>query len=67
MSYLSIVRRFTEANGLEAPKVAKKAKEVPTPRCIECGDLIGPAEPECWWGADRVHLPCGNAAWAREW
>ena len=67
MSYLDLVRRLTEDSASKAPKVAKKAKEVPTVRCVECGDLIGSAEPECWWGLDRVHLSCGRRAWAREW
>ena len=67
MSYLSMVRELTEANVPEPPKVAKKAKEVPATRCIECGHSIGQADPECWWGLDRVHLACGQAAWRREW
>jgi hypothetical protein len=37
------------------------------PICIECGAAISPDEPETWWGASRVHLACGKAAWAREW
>lgn len=67
MSYLEMVRRLTEGSVLEAARVAKKAKEVPTLSCVECGDAIGSAEPECWWGLDRVHLACGKRAWAREW
>ena len=67
MSYLDLVRGLTEDSAAKAPKVAKKAKEVPLPVCGECGDAIGPSEPECWWGLDRVHLSCGQAAWARAW
>jgi hypothetical protein len=37
------------------------------PNCTECGAVIAPGEPECWWGRDRVHGDCGRRAWAREW
>jgi hypothetical protein len=37
-----------------------------SPKCCECGAAIGPADPECWWGLDRVHLDCGKRASARE-
>lgn len=37
------------------------------PKCSECGGVIGPDEPETWWGLDRVHYACGQAAWRREW
>jgi hypothetical protein len=67
MSYLDMVRRLTEASVPEAPKVAKKAKEVPATRCTECGKAINPDDPETWWGTDRVHLDCGKAAWRRKW
>jgi hypothetical protein len=35
MSYLTMVRKLTEANVSEPAKLAKKAKEVPPTRCID--------------------------------
>jgi tubulysin polyketide synthase-like protein len=46
-------------------EILEAARRCPT--CCECGAVIGPADPECWWGLDRVHLDCGKRASAREW
>ena len=47
------------------PEILAAVRHCPT--CCECGATIGPADTECWWGLDRVHLDCGKRASAREW
>lgn len=47
------------------PEILEAARCCPT--CCDCGAVIGPDEPETWWGLDRVHLDCGEAAWRRVW
>jgi TubC N-terminal docking domain len=56
-----------EIESLRTQKSAIIAVARRLPSCSECGPIVGPDEPECWWGLSRVHLECGKAAWEREW
>jgi hypothetical protein len=60
-----LTAELTESLRRHKTEILEAARRCPT--CGECGALIGPDEPECWWGVDRVHLDCGKAAWRREW
>jgi TubC N-terminal docking domain len=60
-----LTQELTERLRQDKPAIVEAARRCPS--CLECGAAIVPAEPECWWGLDRVHVACGKAAWAREW
>ena len=46
-------------------KSAAMPSIVDYPVCCECGLLIH-ERPEIWWGGERVHRECGEAAFQRE-
>jgi tubulysin polyketide synthase-like protein len=60
-----LTRELTERLRQYKPQILEAAGRCP--KCSECGAVIAPGEPECWWGRDRVHGDCGKRAWAREW
>lgn len=59
-----LTAELTEHLRQHKPEILEAARRCP--KCAECGAVICPSEPECWWGLDRVHLACGKAAWQRE-
>jgi hypothetical protein len=60
-----LTAELTERLRQRKREILEAARHCPT--CCKCGAAIGPADPECWWGVDRVHLDCGKRASAREW